>query len=192
MDPLKKTEIFLDQIAEAGAYSSELLRQGIRLHIDIDDDHISFFRQHPLVLRDIGGMGFIVFELQSIHCGCDEDLKTFREYDIELWLDNVDLHTPRLSETALALFTGIKTDKFFFWHQLKREDKRRYFRQILRESRLWGKQVIVQGVKEGVHLDFLQNKTIDGMQGGSLGGSQKYHSSVKFIVRVSGALRHDS
>ncbi|MGK3126447.1 EAL domain-containing protein [Candidatus Pantoea formicae] len=169
MDPEKKIEIFNNQMLEINKYSGVFTRENIKVSINIDDDHLMYFKENENILRDISESDFIELDFHEINWNTKRDahadFKMFHSYGIGVWLDNFDVYKLSTSESDLAYFKGVKFDKHFYRYILKKHNKESYFVQIIQRLKKLGKKVIVEGVENSEHFNFLLNKNIDGMQG---------------------------
>lgn len=165
----QKIDVFKDQLNEVKKFGNECIRQNVKITINIDDDHLAYLKSSPDTLIDISDSGIIDLEFNETLWNKKrdpaEDFRMFHEYGIGLWLDNFDVYKIKSSESELAYYKGVKIDQNFFRYLLKKSNKEIYFLQLIQGLKKIGKKIIVEGVGNNEHFNFLLNKSIDGMQG---------------------------
>lgn len=161
----EKIKIFFEQVTQACVNEEIFIRNDFLLSINVDYDIALHIASNQAIQKVLGQHRYIRLEINEdfpeFSAGESRPVLQALMQCCTLWLDNFGAGNTSLSLVMKERFEYIKMSKVFFWqHQGTLS-----LRKIIEHLKPYCSGVIVNGVENSQHIEYLSGSDIRAMQG---------------------------
>lgn len=161
----EKVKIFFEQVTTACVNESIFIANGFLLSISIDDEIAAHIADNLAIQKVLQRYKYIRLtvkeDFSEFNVGQDRPVLQSLAVCCPLWLDNFGAGNTSLTLVMSESFEYIKISKVFFWQHQGTQS----LRKVIDHLRPYCRGVIVNGVENSQHIEYLNGSDIRAMQG---------------------------